>query len=144
TEAREATREAARGQVRRRPVRAPERLPMPLPARDLAESVLGRRESHEATTSMGYYQMAGRLEQTADPAARAVELLAADPRAVVVAATPELWRQVRERAEAARLSLDHEGQSRLLEGEAAYRARLERRVAWQAEQPKEGRHLLDP
>ena len=144
TAAREAAQEAARGEVQRRPARAPERLPMPLPARDLAENVLGRRESHEATTSMGFYQATGRLEQTADPAGRAVELLAGDPQAVVVAATPDLWRQVRERAEAAGLPLEHEGQPRVLQGEAAYNARLQRREAWQAEQPREHRHLMEP
>jgi hypothetical protein len=142
--AREAAQEAARGQVQRRPARAHERLPMPLPARDLAESTLGRRESHEATTSMGYYQATGRLEQTVDPAGRAVEELARDPQAVVVAATDDVWREVRERAEAAGVPLEHEGKPRVLQGEAAYNARLERREAWQAEQPKEHRHLMEP
>jgi conjugative relaxase-like TrwC/TraI family protein len=144
TAAKEAAKEAARGEVQRRPARAPEPLVRPLPARELTESVLGRREVGEVTTSLGYYQAVGRLEQTADPAARAVELLAGDPQAVVVAATPELWRQVREQAEAAGLPLDRDGQPRVLQGEAAYQARQQRRAAWQAEQPKEGRHLMEP
>ncbi|HEY7201966.1 MAG TPA: hypothetical protein VIC57_17220 [Candidatus Dormibacteraeota bacterium] len=142
--AREAAQEATRGQVQRRPARTPERAPIPLPARDLAENVLGRREPREAMTSMGFYQATGRLEQAADPAGRAVELLAGDPQAVVVAATPDLWRQVREGAEAADVPLEHEGQPRVLQGEAAYNARLQRREAWQAEQPRERRHLMEP
>jgi conjugative relaxase-like TrwC/TraI family protein len=142
--AREAAQEATRGQVQRRPARTPERAPIPLPARSLAENVLGRREPREAMTSMGFYQATGRLEQAADPAGRAVELLADDPQAVVVAATPDLWRQVRERAEAAGVALEHEGQPRVLQGEAAYNARLQRREAWQAEQPRERRHLIEP
>jgi conjugative relaxase-like TrwC/TraI family protein len=137
-------REAGRGQVPPRPSRAAIRAPYPMPAHDLQESVLGRRESAELTAALGYYQLVERLEQTADPATRAVELLAARTAAVVVATSADLWRQIRELAEAAGQPLEARGQPRVLQAEAAYLARRERRTGWLAEQPRRKAHLVEP
>jgi len=116
----------------------------PLPARELAESVLGRREVGEVTTSLGFYQMAGRLEHTADPAAtrgRAAGRRPAGGRggrsARAVAPGPRAGR-------GRRGAPGPRGPAPGAPGEAAYQARQQRRAAWQAEQPKERRHLMEP
>jgi conjugative relaxase-like TrwC/TraI family protein len=141
---REAAAHAARGGAIRRPPRAAELPPHPMPARDVGESVLGRRTSAELTAALGYYQLVGRLEQSPDVVARAVELLSTDVRTVVIATTPDLWRAIRERAEAAGLSLHSDGQQRVVVAEPAYHARHARRESWLAGQPPESVHLVEP
>jgi conjugative relaxase-like TrwC/TraI family protein len=136
--------EATRGEVPTRRPRAPERLPQPLSARDPREAVLGRRVIGELTTALGFYQAVDRLEQVADPAVRGAQLLAEQPDAVIVTTSPDLWRRVREQAEAAGQPVEVEGQPRVLQGHAAYEARYQRWHQWFKDAPHDTRHLPEP
>lgn len=145
---REAPRDAAAHADREDAIRQPRRTaevpPHPMPARDVRESVLGRRTADELTAALGYYQLVGRLEQSPEVVGRAVDLLSTDERAVVIATTPDLWRAIRERAEATGLPLDINGQPRIVVAEPAYQARHARRESWLAGQPPDSVQLVEP
>jgi conjugative relaxase-like TrwC/TraI family protein len=103
-----------------------------LPARDPVEQA-GRRlmEHDEAQRALAHYEAAGRLDYAADPAARAVERLAADPDAVVVVSRQQQERRVRQAIEE-HPQLGREGATadRVLRAETAYAERSSRRKVW--------------
>jgi hypothetical protein len=108
------------------PTRARERLA--LPARDPRET-LARAYMDEPDTAraLGYLQLAGRVEYTTDPMARAVERLEADREAMLVVSRAQERQAREELGKRSQLEADVRERGRLVIAEDAYRERVEHR-----------------
>jgi hypothetical protein len=129
--AREAGARAADGRVPHRQPRRAERAPQSFPCHDLVES-MGRPhiEYMDTPKALANYEVAGKIEYTADPMARAIARLEADHEAVLVL-NPSQWECARaELARRPELAADVEKRSRLVDADAAYAERQRRREEW--------------
>jgi len=106
-QARETARRAAEGKVPERRPRRTERAARSFPSRDLVES-MGRHYLEQADTpkALANYEVAGKVEYTADPMARAIERLEADRHAVLVAMPDQMERVRSELSRRSELAAD--------------------------------------
>jgi hypothetical protein len=106
--------------------RAPERLA--LPARDARESLArAAMDAPDTARALGYLQLAGKVEYTADPIATAVERLEADREAVLVLSRVQERRVREELGKRSQLDAEVRERGRLVIAEDAYRERVEHR-----------------
>lgn len=123
-----------------------------LPARHPVES-MGRINAERGNTAMAlaYYQAAGRLETTADPAVRAAQRWLADPRPAIVVVDQVQEQRVRDAIQAQRQQEGHPHNSevrpppepRIVQAQTAHAERTAQREAWKAETRTEHHHLVE-
>jgi hypothetical protein len=132
-QARETARRAAERKVPERRPRHTERAARSFPSRDPVESI-GRHHLEQADTpkALANYEVAGKVEYTADPMVRAIERLEADRHSVLVVMPGQMERARSELSRRPELAADVERRRRLVDAEVAYQNRLHRREAWTA------------
>jgi conjugative relaxase-like TrwC/TraI family protein len=108
------------------PYRAPERLA--LPARDAREALArAYMDDPDTARALGYLQLAGRVEYTADPMIRAIERLEADREAFLVVSRAQEQRAREELGKRGDLQADVTERGRVVIAEDAYQHRVEHR-----------------